>query len=261
MLILALLGADALFVEPNWIQVTHYTLEEPIAAPLKIAHLSDVHTDGLGYRERHVLKLVKAENPDIIVITGDTVIPERGTYKAAHAFYQQLHAPLGVWFVRGNWENTIAIKREKQFYDSAGVHLLVNAAGNPRPDIWLVGMDDGASGRADFNTPMKQVPPGAFVIALFHSPEFFYQVAGRANLALAGHTHGGQVHIPFVHPFWLPTGCDGFVAGWYQQKGTRFYVTRGVGMSFMPIRFLCRPEVDFITLVPSGTDGGTSPMK
>ena len=114
-------------------------------------------------------------------------------------------------------------------------------------------MDDGPSGRADFGTPIRQVPSGAFVIALFHSPEFFHQVSGRANLALAGHTHGGQIHIPFVHPFWLPTGCDGMLAGWYQERGTRLYVTRGVGMSFMPIRFLCRPEVDFITLLPDGT--------
>jgi predicted MPP superfamily phosphohydrolase len=255
LIILAVMAGDALFVEPYWIQATHYMLQEPVSAPLKIAQLSDIHTDGIGRRERHVLKLIDEERPDIILITGDTVIPERGTYRAAHDFYQQLHAPLGVWFVRGNWENTIPIHRERAFYGSAGVHLLVNASANPRPDIWLVGMDDGASGRADFSGPMKQVPPDAFVIALFHSPEFFHQVSGRANLALAGHTHGGQIHIPFVHPFWLPTGCDGYLAGWYQEKGTRFYVTRGVGMSFMPVRFLCRPEVDFITLMPAGMPG------
>jgi hypothetical protein len=250
---LLLIGGDALFIEPNWIQATHYTIQEPIFTPLKIAQISDVHTDGIGFRERRVLERVSAEKPDIILITGDTVLPERGTYKAAHAFYQGLHAPLGVWFVRGNWENTITIHHERAFYSSAGVHLLLNASAHPRPDIWLIGMDDGPSGRADFNTPMKGVPAGAFVIALFHSPEFFHEVSGRANLALAGHTHGGQIHIPFVHPFWLPTGCDGMLAGWYQEKGTRLYVTRGVGMSFMPIRFLCRPEVDFITLTPDGT--------
>jgi predicted MPP superfamily phosphohydrolase len=251
LLILALIAGDALFVEPYWIQTTHYTLQEPVSATLKIAQLSDIHTDGIGRRERHVLKLLDAEKPDIIVITGDTVIPERGTYKAAHAFYQQLHAPLGVWFVRGNWENTIPIRRERAFYSSAGVHLLVNASVNPRADIWLAGMDDAPSGHADFEMAMKHVPAGAFVIALFHSPAFFHRIASRVNLALAGHTHGGQVHIPFVRPFWLPAGCDGFLAGWYQENGARLYVTRGVGMSFAPVRFLCRPEVDLITLTPA----------
>jgi hypothetical protein len=238
---LLLIGGDALFIEPNWIQATHYTIQEPIFTPLKIAQISDVHTDGIGFRERRVLERVSAEKPDIILITGDTVLPERGTYKAAHAFYQGLHAPLGVWFVRGNWENTITIHHERAFYSSAGVHLLLNASAHPRPDIWLIGMDDGPSGRADFNTPMKGVPAGAFVIALFHSPEFFHEVSGRANLALAGHTHGGQIHIPFVHPFWLPTGCDGMLAGWYQEKGTRLYVTRGVGMSLARSR-ICKPH-------------------
>jgi predicted MPP superfamily phosphohydrolase len=255
LIILVLAGGDAFFVEPNWIQTTHYALQEPVSAPLKIAQLSDVHTDGIGRRERRVLRLLDAEKPDLIVITGDTVLPERGTYKAAHEFYEQLHAPLGVWFVRGNWENTITIHHERTFYESAGVHLLVNAGANPRADIWLAGMDDAPSGHADFDAAMKLAPAGAFVIALFHSPGYFHQISDRVNLALAGHTHGGQVRIPFVRPFWLPLGCDGFLAGWYQERAARLYVTRGVGMSFFPVRFLCRPEVDFITLIP-GTPTG-----
>lgn len=251
LIIVAVIASDALFIEPYWIEATHYTLQEPVSTPLKIAQLSDVHTNGIGLRERHVLRLLDAEKPDIIVITGDTVIPERGTYNAAHAFYQQLHAPLGVWFVRGNWENTIPIRRERAFYSSAGVHLLVNASANPRADFWLAGMDDAPSGHADLDAAMKQVPAGVFVIALFHSPAYFHQISSRVNLALAGHTHGGQVHIPFVRPFWLPLGCDGFLAGWYQEHDARLYVARGVGMSFLPVRFLCRPEVAFITLTPA----------
>jgi uncharacterized protein len=248
--LLLLAAADGIFIEPDWVQPTYYTIREPVSAPLKIAQLSDVHTDGIGRRERRVLALVSAEKPDIILVTGDTVIPHRGTYKAAHAFYQQLHAPLGVWFVRGNWENTIPIHHERAFYESAGVHLLVNAGASPRPDFWLAGMDDAPSGHPDFAAAMKQVPSGAFVIALFHSPGYFHEISGHVNLALAGHTHGGQIHVPLVHPFWLPAGCDGFLAGWYQENAARLYVTRGIGMSFLPVRFLCRPEVDFITLVP-----------
>ena len=66
-------AVDAFFVEPYRIEVTHSSVQAPLAQPLKIAHLSDLHTSGLGRRERQLLLLLDAEQPDVIVITGDTV--------------------------------------------------------------------------------------------------------------------------------------------------------------------------------------------
>jgi len=249
--LLVLLAIDAALIEPFRIQVTHYQLRGPVNSPLKIAHLSDIHTHGMGGRERRLLEILSAEKPDIILITGDT-ISQQNQYAPAESLFLQMHAPLGVWVVRGNFENNyrLAARRERAIYDDAGAHLLVNANHAVRPDVWVAGLDDPTSGDAKLDAALAGIPSGAFSILMFHSPAFFDVAAGRASLCLAGHTHGGQVRIPFMKPLWLPKGVGRFLEGWYEERGSRMYVSRGLGMSKLQIRFLCRPEVTLITVEP-----------
>ncbi len=240
---------DGFFVEPYAIEVTHYRLNALLHPPLKIAHLSDLHTSGLGRRERKMLAVLEAERPDVIVITGD-IITGRGSYEAARPVLEKLHAPLGVWVVHGNWEVWRPKRHDHAFFESGGVHLLVNEGHALRPDVWLAGLDDPWTARARPDAALAGAPPGAFVILLFHSPFYFDYIAGSANLVLAGHTHGGQVCLPYLGPLWLPGGCGRFLEGWYEARGSRMYVSRGLGMSVLPVRFLSRPELTFLTLGP-----------
>lgn len=242
-------GIDSLFIEPFRIEVTHFDIQAPLAAPLKIVQLADVHTHGMGRNERKAMQIFAEEKPDLIVVVGDCLGNGAGNYEMCKQFYQKLHAPLGVWVVRGNWENDRPVHRERMFYAESGVHILVNANASPRPDFSLVGLDD-ISGKPRLDAALSGVRPGVYRIALFHSPGYFDQIAGRVNLCITGHTHGGQVRLPFVPPLWLPKGCGRFVEGWYEEEGTRMYVNRGLGMSNLPIRFLCRPEITFFTLHP-----------
>jgi predicted MPP superfamily phosphohydrolase len=76
-----------------------------------------------------------------------------------------------------------------------------------------------------------------------------------ADVALAGHTHGGQVRIPMIRPFWLPSGSGSYFAGWYAGSHGGLYVSRGLGTSLLPIRFLARPEVFLLTLQGQGSSG------
>lgn len=239
---------DAFVIEPDNIQVNHYVIHANVSSPLKIADLSDLHTRGLGRPERKVLAILAREKPDVILITGDTLADPFGDYDACMKVYKQFHAPLGVWFVRGNWENLRPVRHERQFYREAGVNLLVNQNHELRPDVWLIGLDDPATGSPNPTVAMQGVPENVYKIMMFHAPAFLRVVAGHVDLVLDGHTHGGQVRIPFVKPFWLPAGSGPFLEGWYEEKGTRMYVNRGIGMSEIPVRFLCRPEVAFITL-------------
>jgi len=240
-------GVDGLFVEPFRIEVTHSSVQAPLARPLKIAHLTDLHTSGLGRRERKLLSLLDAEQPDVIIITGDTVTWGR-RYDNVRPLLSRLHAPLGVWLVRGNWENNYPLQNEREFYSQLGVHLLLNEGRPVRPDVWLAGLDDPSSGTPNLDAALDSVSPGAYVIAAFHAPAFFDQIAGRVPLVLAGHTHGGQVRLPLVPVFWLPHGSGRYLAGWYAERGSRMYVSRGIGTSFLPIRFLCPPELSMITV-------------
>jgi predicted MPP superfamily phosphohydrolase len=267
----------AFCVEPYWIEVTRHHAFAPLASPLKIAHLTDLHTHGLGRRERYLLHLLETERPDLIVITGDTVfdggmtsmfrnIPKHPPhtlspgnaktpkikvderYRAAGKLLKRLHAPLGIWLVHGNWEHWWPASNEPGFYQAVGVHLLRNTGQQLRDDVWILGLEDAVVGSPDLDGAQKGVPPDAFKIVLFHSPAYFDQVAGRCNLVFAGHTHGGQVRLPFFKPFWLPSGCGRFLEGWYEQEGSRMYVSRGIGTSSLDVRFLCRPELAFITV-------------
>ncbi|MBI1797013.1 MAG: metallophosphoesterase [Candidatus Eisenbacteria bacterium] len=246
----AILAVDALLLEPNWIEVTRATVAAPIARPLTIAHLTDLHTRGVGFRERRMLAILARERPDLIVITGD-ITQERGSLEDALPVLAGLRAPLGVWAVRGNWEIWRPSPHERAALAAAGVRLLVNEAAPLGDSLWLAGFDDPYVGRPDVDRTLGAVPRGAWTIALFHAPALLDRIAGRVPLALAGHTHGGQVQLPFVPTFWLPGGCDGYLKGWFTRGGTRMYVSRGVGMSGPPVRFLCRPEVAIITLTPA----------
>lgn len=249
-IVLTPIAIDAFLIEPNRIQVNRYTIHVKVQRPLKIADLSDLHTRGLGKPERKVLAILAEEKPDVILITGDTLANPFGNYAAGAKVYKQMHAPLGVWFVHGNWENWYPRRHERQFYRDAGINLLVNQNHELEPGVWLVGLDDPLSGRANLAEALLGIPTDAYTVAIFHSPEYFRTVAGHVNLVLAGHTHGGQIRIPFVKPFWLPAGSGPYLEGWYEQKNSRMYVNRGVGMSEIPARFLCRPEVAFITIEP-----------
>jgi len=241
---------DAWLIEPRWVEVTHHRVSGPLAKPLKIVHLTDLHTYGPGAIELEVLSLVAAERPDLIVITGD-LISSADAYEGCREVLRGLHAPLGVWVVRGNHEIWAPVKGdERGYYKSEGATLLVNESREVADGVWLAAFDDAFAGSPDLERTMAGIPRDAFKVALFHSPEFFDQVAGRCDVALSGHTHGGQVRLPLLNPFWLPPSCGRYVDGWYEQKSSRMYVNRGIGTSILPVRFLCRPEIAVITLEP-----------
>ena len=249
---LVLFFAYSLWIEPFRVEVVHTSVQGNVATPLKIAQLSDLHTHGVGARERRVLDILDDEKPDVIVITGDSLGGYGGTYGMVQEVFQQLHAPLGVWVVRGNFENWKPVQHEHAFYASAGVHLLLNSGTLLRKDVWLAGVDDPYTGKPSIEGALTGAPTGIYEILLFHSPAYFDRVVGRVDLCLAGHTHGGQVRPPFLQPLWLPKGCWPYVQGWYQGKGntSKMYVNRGLGMSILPLRFNSRPEVTILTVEP-----------
>jgi len=241
------LGVYAYGIEPQWIQVTRHEVRAPVQAPLTIAHLTDLHTKRLAYRERKLLRLLDRLRPDVIVITGDTVA-NRGTHRHARALLQHLRAPLGVWAVRGNWEHYRAERDERSFFESLNIKFLSNGNAKLRDDVWVVGLDEECFGHPDEQLALAGVPPGVCVIALFHTPVSFPRVAGRCHVALSGHTHGGQIRLPFLPALVVPPASGPYREGWYQHRGSRMYVSRGLGTSGVPLRFFCRPELAFISL-------------
>jgi hypothetical protein len=262
--ILLLGGLIALYaaaVEPYWLEITRHEVLAPVRKRLTVAQISDLHTKGLGRRERALLAALAREQPDLIVITGDSVVdgdlfapplglPDDPSYGLVGEVLERFHAPLGVWAVRGNWENLRHAKDERAFYARAGVRLLVNGSAQVREDFWLIGLDDADSGGPDVVQAEKGVPPDAVRLTVLHSPAFFTRLPESLPLALAGHTHGGQIRFPGLPPPWVPSGSGSFVSGWYASGKSRLYVSRGVGVAMLPVRFACRPELAVFTFVP-----------
>jgi uncharacterized protein len=248
-LVAAALAVDALLIGPRALVVSTHTVGAPVAAPLTVVQLSDLHTTGFGSLERAVVDRVAEARPDVVVVTGDVV--DSGDLEPARALFTRLHAPLGVFVVRGNWENWRPPPGEAAFYASVGATLLVNDGRLVRPDVWIAGVDDPLSGPADFAAATAAAGAGALRIVLVHSPAAFDVSARDGDLVLAGHTHGGQVRLPLVGALWTPPGSGRFVEGWYDGRGgARLFVSRGIGTSILPVRFLCAPEVARIVVVP-----------
>jgi len=250
--VLALLAVDAFLVEPYWLEVSRHEIPAPVRTPVVLAHISDLHSMGLGRREKALLAALQAERPDVIVITGDSV-PDHETGVTPEPVFEvlrRLRAPLGVFAVLGNWEHWRHVAREPAFWQAAGVTLLVNEARRVRDDLWVVGIDDPLAGGPDAAASFAHVPEGAARVVLMHSPEYFDSLADTGLIVLAGHTHGGQVRVPGLRPPWLPPGCGPYVEGWYERGSSRLFVSRGVGTSIVRARFWCRPELALVTLVP-----------
>jgi predicted MPP superfamily phosphohydrolase len=252
-LLLAGLGAGtavayAFAVEPRWIEVTRHTLNGSVTRPLRIAHLTDLHTHGFGPLERDLVMLVRQQNPDIIVVTGDTV--DQGSLVPARDLFANLSAPLGVWIVRGNWERWTLQENERTFFATLGAHFLDNEGAAARDDVWVAGLDDPASGRPDLGKALAGAPAAAFKLVLMHAPDYFKDIAGRFDLALAGHTHGGQISAPGYGPLWLPPGGRRYVRGWFTLNRSSLFVSRGLGTSVSRARFLARPELAIIDIRP-----------
>lgn len=229
------------------VEVTRHRVQAPVTRPLTIALLSDLHLNGKDREADEMLAILSRESPDLILIAGDLTSLD-GNDEIYAALLRRLSAPLGVWMVPGNWDYWLPIADLAGLCERTQVRLLVNAAAELAPGIWLAGVDDAVAGAPDARRALEAVPSDAWVMGLVHCPAGFDDIAGRCAVAFAGHTHGGQVRLPGLPPLWLPSGSEDRVAGWYERNGSRLYVSRGLGAKTLPVRLFCRPEVALFTL-------------
>lgn len=232
------------------VEVTRHAVSAPVARPLTVALIADLHMNGEDCEAFEMLDLLERERPDLILIAGDLT-----SLDGSEAIYARvlgrLAAPLGVWMAPGNWDYWLPVGDLRGLCSRSGVRLLENESVEPAPGIWLAGMDDAVAGTPDPGRALGAIPAGAWVMALVHCPSGFDGIAGRCAVAFAGHTHGGQIRLPGIPPLWLPPGSGRYVAGWYERAGSRLYVTRGIGAKTLPMRVFCRPEIALFTLTPA----------
>jgi uncharacterized protein len=227
-----------------------------------IAQVSDIHFQ--EYTEafflRHVIRTVNTLNADLVALTGDYVTD--GPFPTSYAqkrigpcveMLAQLQSPLR-YAILGNHDALVDAPGITNALEAQNIPVLANRSvpiERSGQRIWLAGIEDACIQRPDLNAaiPRPNIRQNDLVILLGHEPDFAdIVVKHQVDLMLSGHTHGGQIRIPFTRPHFLPDLGDKYVEGLFSIGPMRLYVNRGIGTVGIPFRFRCPPEVTLITL-------------
>jgi predicted MPP superfamily phosphohydrolase len=260
-LTLALVGfacmAYGYFVEPYWLSVTRVRVETAKlprgTRPIRLVHISDLHSDPQARLEEQLPGAIAAERPDLIVFTGDSINSPDGLPVLRNCL-TRLAQIAPTFVVKGNWDAWFW--RGQKLFEETGVRELKNEAVTfdvGGASIWIVGTPVG--GEHKFEQTFDNIQPGAFTVFLYHYPDLINEVAAKkVDLYCAGHTHGGQVALPLYGALiTLSKFGKRYESGLYRVEQTHLYVNRGIGMEGGPaprVRFWARPEVTVIEIVP-----------
>lgn len=253
----AAVGVWAHWLEPAWIETTFTKLEWG-GLPLRIVFLTDFHAQpGGAARTRRIVRRTNFLAPDLVLLGGDFVegMDADGRKLAALAPLAGLRASAGVYAVLGNHdsqqdgEETI-----RRTVERAGIRVLMNEHVSLGDGAMLIGLGDWRAHESEPRPAFADVADDAPSIVLVHNFKSL-ELPGtrRFDLALAGHTHGGQGCIPFteVCPF-LEDDMKPYARGLYDwPKGGKLYVSRGLGTSGVRARIGARPEIACIDLTAS----------
>jgi predicted MPP superfamily phosphohydrolase len=220
----------------------------------KILHLSDLHIDGLAGLVEGVQPILQRLDVDLCVLTGDyrfrTTGSCQGVYPPMRHLLASVNARQGIVGVLGNHDVSEMVPE----FERLGVRMLLNSALEIQQEahsLWVVGVDDPHYyGCDDLPGALLDVPPEAFKILLVHTPELLSEAHQHGvHLYLCGHTHGGQICLPFFGPVITHASCPRkYVRGVWQYGTVKGYTSPGVGCSGVAARFLCPPELVLIEL-------------
>jgi len=223
---------------------------------LRIVQLSDIH-HGLFLPFHAVLDAVEMANrlqPDVIALTGDFVTYSRAYIEPVAAILGTLRARHGVFAVLGNHDFRVDAAEVTRALHRHGVEVLRNrhtqlrSAGQSLP---IAGIDDLWYG-ADLPRALRGIRPGAPTILLSHNPKIIRRAAHyQVGLVLSGHTHGGQINLPFAGTvFGRSPERMRYKSGWDRLGPTQIYVSRGIGTVVLPVRVRCPAEIPQFHLQP-----------
>ncbi|SHM88798.1 metallophosphoesterase [Gracilibacillus kekensis] len=245
-------------LEPNMLDIHTVNIESPKITNTfenyKILQFSDTHL-GFNYTLQQLEDLVSKinqQNPDIVVFTGDLIDNPR-TYKVTQklvTILDQIQTKDGKYWIYGNHDHGgYGTDILRDIFNQGGFELLQNRHRqiNKNGDIInILGVDDVLLGKPDIKQALQEVDQNFLTILLAHEPDFADVVKNYpVDIQLSGHSHGGQVQLPFIGYIYTPHLAEKYVEGFYSVGSfpLQLYVSRGIGTTRLPYRFFCKPEI------------------
>ena len=249
-------------IEPNWVGITQNEIQlsklDPVFNGYKIVQITDLHAgDGIDRAQlERVVETVNAQNPDLVVITGDHVSRKPRQHVELLDTLAKLRPRDRTISVLGNHDVFNDPTPIKAALDRVGITLLENSVYTVKrhsATLNIAGVGDVFAELDNLDLVLEQLPPTGAAIMLAHEPDFADETAatGRFGLQLSGHSHGGQIRVPFRKGY-LPELAKNYPLGRYQVKDMVQYTSRGIGMIKIYARFNCRPEISVFNLVAKG---------
>jgi len=257
--IAALVSSYPFFIERYWVQLNTYRIPVPHLPRnfenFTIVQLTDFHY-GFLMPLGIVKKIIHKANSlkkDAVVCTGDYV-HERNSLAQIDAIWPQLaklQAPGGVYSILGNHDHWGNLSRSIYWLNRSGQNTRHKAIpvsiGSEK--IWIGGAGDYWEDEVGIDKAFGTVPEQDCKVLLAHNPDTVdTNFNTRVDLVISGHTHGGQVSIPFIGPPILPVNNKLYSSGLVKTRKTNLYISRGLGWSILPIRFNCYPEISILKL-------------
>jgi predicted MPP superfamily phosphohydrolase len=220
----------------------------------RILHLADLHIDGMDGLTEVVAEIISKCDVDLCVMTGDYRFATYGSCAAVYPRILKIHSEIRTEFevlaILGNHDTAeMAFEFEKY-----GIRMLVNEAVELRrlgQSLWIAGVDDPHKYQCDdLRLALEEVPLNGFKVLLAHTPEIFKEASySGVDLYLCGHTHAGQIALPFMGAPIQNADCPSkFGHGHWRYREMQGYTSAGVGCSMLPIRFNCPPEIAIVEL-------------
>jgi predicted MPP superfamily phosphohydrolase len=265
-------GVYAGVIEPNGLVVTRYAPAPPgwpKGRKLSITVIADLHAGGPDMRLEHVRRVVDRASElqsDIVLMLGDFIASYR--FAIEHipdpvwaAELARLKAPLGSWAILGNHDWWHDLKGVRGALAGVNIPILENDAVLLGPEgrkFWVAGIGDQIAiplghgkfrGVDDLPLMMSRITTDDPVLLMVHEPDIFPRVPERVALTLAGHTHGGQIRLPFIWPHFVPSRYGArYAYGHVVEDDRHLIVSGGLGTSIIPARLGVPPEIVHIVL-------------
>ena len=250
------------YVATSGLITKEYAINDNIASSydgLKIVHFSDLHYGRLinNSQLKRISNEINLINPDIIVFTGDLIDKDIDIDKFSDeeliSFLSSINAKYGKYAVRGNHDYLVYADKIANLFIDSGFTYLENSYDiiyNENNDkIFIGGLDTSSYGKDDLSKTLTyQDDSISYIIVLTHEPDISDEIVSEnntVNLILAGHSHNGQVRLPFIGALSTPSGSKKYYDNYYKIKNTSLYISSGIGVSTYNFRLFNRPSINF----------------